>query len=89
MATNDTTENISNINELINDFLEHLEVEKGRSKKTIENYRLYLFRFYDLCSEILGKDDIKPEEIDPELLRKYRLKLNRYTNNIRDEGLSA
>lgn len=89
MATNDTTENVSNINELINDFLEHLEVEKGRSKKTIENYRLYLFRFYDLCSEILGKDDIKPEEISPELLRKYRLKLNRYTNDIRDEGLSA
>ena len=77
------------INALIDDFLEHLEVEKGRSKKTIENYRLYLYRFYEICTEILGKDDIKPSEIDPELLRKYRLKLNRYTNDVRDEGLSA
>jgi len=79
----------ADINSLIDDFLEHLEVEKGRSKKTVENYRLYLFRFYEICSEILGKDDIKPAEIDAELLRKYRLKLNRYTNDVRDEGLSA
>ena len=79
----------SDINTLIDDFLEHLEVERGRSKKTIENYRLYLYRFYEICTEILDKDDIKPAEIDSELLRKYRLKLNRYTNDVRDEGLSA
>lgn len=82
----DTT---SDINALIDDFLEHLEVERGRSKKTIENYRLYLYRFYEICTEILGKDDISPSEINPELLRKYRLKLNRYTNDVRDESLSA
>ena len=82
-------ETSSDINSLIDDFLEHLEVERGRSKKTVENYRLYLYRFYEICTEILDKDDIRPSEIDPELLRKYRLKLNRYTNDVRDEGLSA
>ncbi len=82
-----TSVNSSDINELIDDFLEHVEVEKGRSKKTVENYRLYLYRFYELCSEILNKDEIKPSDIDPELLRKYRLSLNRYTNDVRDEGL--
>ncbi len=84
-----TDKSPADINSLIDDFLEHLEVEKGRSKKTTENYRLYLFRFYEICSELLNKDDIKPIEITPELLRKYRLKLNRYTNDLRDEGLST
>ena len=79
----------TDINSLIDDFLEHLEVERGRSQKTVENYRLYLYRFYEICTEILDKDDIKPSEIDAELLRKYRLKLNRYTNDVRNEGLSA
>lgn len=66
------------ISDLIEDFLEHLEIESGRSKKTIENYRLYLERFLEISQEILNKDDIKPSDIDRELLRKYRLRLNRY-----------
>ena len=32
------------IYELINDFLEYLEVEAGRSKRTVEKYRLHLER---------------------------------------------
>lgn len=66
------------ISDLIEDFLEHLEIESGRSRKTIQNYRLYLERFLEISQEILNKDDIKPEDISRELLRKYRLKLNRY-----------
>ena len=66
------------ISDLIEDFLEHLEIESGRSRKTVENYRLYLERFLELSSEILGKDDVKASDIDRELLRQYRLRLNRY-----------
>ena len=66
------------IYDLVNDFLEHLEIESGRSKKTVENYRLYLERFIEIAQEILNKDEIKAEDITKELLRKYRLKLNRY-----------
>jgi site-specific recombinase XerD len=66
------------ISDLIEDFLEYLEIESGRSRKTIENYRLYLERFLEISQEILNKDDIKPTDIDRELLRKYRLRLNRY-----------
>lgn len=65
------------IYDLINDFLEHLEVEAGRSKKTIENYRLYLERFVDIALMVSGKDELRPQDITKELLRKYRLKLNR------------
>ncbi len=74
--------------ELIEDFLEHLEIEAGRSKKTIENYRLYLERFLLIAEEIKGGDGspLKPNEITKELLRKYRLRLNRYgTENGSDD----
>ena len=77
------------ISELIEDFLEHLEIEAGRSKKTIENYRLYLERFYEIVSEILNKDDFTASEITREVLRKYRLKLNRYGSENGDEDLKV
>lgn len=75
--------------DLIEDFLEHLEIEKGRSKKTIENYRLYLERFLELTQEILNKDDVKPSDIDREVLRKYRLKLNRYGSDNGEDDLKT
>ena len=77
------------ISELIDDFLEHLEIEAGRSKKTIENYRLYLERFVLIAEEILNKDNIKPEDITRELLRKYRIKLNRYGADNGSEDLQT
>ena len=77
------------VNELIGDFLEHLEVESGRSKKTIENYELYLVLFYELAEEILGKSGVKPSEITQELLRKYRLKLNRYGSENGSDDLKT
>ena len=85
------------VEKLIRDFLEHLEVEKGRSKKTTDNYGRYLDRFLEIASEIKDESlsdkekdrNLYPEDITPELLRKFRLKLNRYTNLIRDEGLSV
>ncbi len=61
--------------ELILDFVEHLEVEGGRSSKTAENYRLYLERFVEFT------DDIQVEKITSEIVRKYRLWLNRYRND--------
>lgn len=60
--------------ELLIDFIEHLEVEGGRSIKTSENYRLYIERFVEFS------DDIQVENITNETVRKYRLWLNRYRN---------
>lgn len=67
------------LSELILDYIEHLEVEGGRSSKTAENYRLYLERLVEFT------DDIPVDKITSELLRKYRLWLNRYKNNNEDE----
>jgi len=80
---------IMDIYELINDFLEHLEIEAGRSKRTVENYRLYLERFAELSEEILGKGELKAQDIDKELLRKYRLKLNRYGSEMGGDDLKV
>ncbi|MBI2052692.1 MAG: tyrosine-type recombinase/integrase [Candidatus Ryanbacteria bacterium] len=53
------------------DYLSYLEIEKGRSKKTQENYRRYLKKFFAFAN-------IKsPEEITEELVREFRLELTK------------
>ncbi len=61
------------------DFLEYLEIEQNRSQKTIQNYDHYLTRLIDFAG------DIKVSNIDPELIRKWRLWLNRLGTNTSDE----
>jgi len=65
------------------DFLEYLEIEQNRSQKTIRNYDHYLTRLLDFAGEI------KVSDIDPELIRKWRLWLNRLGTNTSDELQSA
>lgn len=65
---------MANVKELKSQFLEHLEIEKNRSSKTIENYNHYLTRF-------LGFAQISaPSQITEDLIRKFRLYLNRLTD---------
>lgn len=52
-------------------FLEHLEIEKGRSLKTVENYDRYLSRFFSYAKISNAK------EITEDGIRNYRLWLNR------------
>ena len=61
------------------DFLEHLEIEQNRSQKTIANYDHYLTRLVDFAG------DINVSDIDTELIRKWRLWLNRLGTNVSDE----
>mgnify|MGYP000932570316 FL=1 len=78
------------ISDLISDFLESLEIEKGRSTKTTENYGLYLARFLELITQDFPDSaTIKPADLTPEILRKYRLRLNRFDDNQNHERLSA
>ncbi len=59
------------IKTLHKEFLEYLEIEKGRSLKTIENYDRYLEKFLEF-SKVKG-----PGEITDDAIRKFRLWLNR------------
>ena len=63
-----------NIAELKTQFFEYLEIEKNRAQKTIENYDRYLSHFLN-WSKI---SDAK--EITDELVRNYRIYLNRQTD---------
>lgn len=61
------------------DFLEYLEIDQNRSQKTIANYDHYLTRLADYAG------DISVADITPELVRKWRLWLNRLGTNTSDE----
>ncbi len=52
-------------------FLEYMEIEKGRSLKTIDNYQRYLERFIRFAK--IKKTD----EINTDTIREFRLYLNR------------
>ncbi len=62
------------LSDMIIDFVEYIEVEKGRARRTAENYHLYMQRLIEFAG------DISVEQIDAELVRKYRLWLNRYVD---------
>ncbi|CAN5451918.1 tyrosine recombinase XerC [soil metagenome] len=68
------------VSKLKTDFLEYLEIEQNRSQKTIQNYDHYLTRLLDFAG-----DDLKLADIDGEMLRKWRLWLNRLGTNTSDE----
>ena len=59
------------IDKLKREFLEYLEIEKGSSLKTIENYERYITRFFKF-SKIENAREISDEKI-----REFRLFLNR------------
>lgn len=62
------------IKQLLDDFLEYLELDLNRSPKTIENYCHYIDRFLNF-SKIT-----EPHSITLDLIKKYRLYLNRLTD---------
>ncbi len=67
-------DNKTEIDRFIIDFLEYVEIEKGRSLKTIENYSRYLMHFSKYLKTV-GIKDIK--DIQRQSIRDYRLCLNR------------
>ena len=68
------------IKDLKNQFLEYLEIERNRSQKTIENYDRYLNSFLNWAKIK------KPGDITDNLIRNYRISLNRYRDK-NDKGL--
>lgn len=69
------------IKKLHRQFLEYLEIERGRSLKTVENYGRYLTRFFEFTK-------IKrPEDITDESVREFRLFLNRQKVSVGNETL--
>lgn len=68
---------------LITEFLEHLEIEKGRSSKTVRNYDFYLRRFVAWSGCKMLKD------VTSDIIRQFRLHLNRAVKGREDATLKA
>lgn len=64
--------------QLIEEFLEYLEIEKNCSPLTIRDYRHYLTRFLNWFSSTLSTPSVK--NIDLETVKKYRVHLARFAD---------
>jgi len=69
---------VANLKSLKTEFLEYLEIEKGRSIKTVENYDRYLTRF-------LSHTKVEsPAKLTEPVVREFRLWLNRQPGTAGD-----
>ena len=66
--------------ELKNDFLQYIEIERGRSPLTVRNYDHYLKRFLDF-SKVES-----PADITESMMREYRVFLNRHPARATKKG---
>ncbi len=69
------------INDWIRQFLEYIEIEKGRSLNTVRNYEHYLVTFV----EMIGAKT--PEDITESKVREFRMQLNRKMVGIGKRGV--
>lgn len=69
-------ENQKPLLQYFNDFLDWLEIERGLSAKTQENYARFLKKFFDWL-KLNKMEDLKPKDLSPEHIRNYRLFLSR------------
>lgn len=62
---------MATLKDLKTQFLEYLEIEKGRGVKTVENYDRYLMRFLNFAKVT------KPGDVTEQMVREFRINLNR------------
>jgi len=61
----------------LTDYLDYIEIEKGLSSKTQENYSRFLNKFFKWLTEV-NLADIKPDELTTDHVYKYRVYLSRF-----------
>lgn len=71
---------MASLRKLKTEFLEYLEIEKGSALRTIENYEHYINRFVKFAK---NKKIENAENITDDLIREFRLWLNRQPSGIK------
>ena len=71
---------MASLKQLKTQFLEYLEIEKGSASRTIENYDHYIDRFIGFAK---NKKVEKAEDITDDLMREFRIWLNRQPSGIK------
>ena len=72
--------NMTDLQTLKRQYFEHLEIEKGRSLKTVENYERYLNRFFEFSKAL------SPKDVTDDTVREFRLWLNRQPSGVKIGG---
>lgn len=67
----------TNFEDAVIKYLEFCEIEKNLSQNTIKMYHFYLNDFQSWAASRLNKQKITLKDIEPELIKKYRISLNR------------
>lgn len=71
---------MNSLSALKSDFLQYIEIEKGRSSLTVRNYEHYLDRFLDFIKVE------SPSDITESAMREYRVFLNRHPARAAKKG---
>ena len=67
----------SNFDDVMLDYLDFCEIEKNLSQNTIKMYHFYLTDFGQWSRDFLKKDTFTITDIEEDLVKKYRVNLNR------------
>ena len=76
---------MASLKQLKTRFLEYLEIEKGSALRTVENYDHYLTKFINFAEKSGAKN---PEDITQDVVREFRLSLNRQKINAAGDTVS-
>ena len=71
---------MNSLHSLKSDFLQYIEIEKGRSALTVRNYDHYLTRFLDFVKVE------SPADVTESMMREYRVYLNRHPARVAKKG---
>lgn len=75
----------SSLDDVFLNYLEHCEIEKNLSQSTIKMYHFYLNDFSEWAKKHLKKEPVLLSDINQDLVKKYRVNLNRRISSKSNE----
>lgn len=73
------------LEKLLIKYLEFCEIDKNLAQSTIKMYDFYLRDFFEFLIDTLGKDNLTEKDITIDIIKKYRLSLNRRLSSKSNE----
>ncbi|MFC1756008.1 site-specific tyrosine recombinase/integron integrase [Patescibacteria group bacterium] len=76
----------TSLSEVMIRYLEYCEVDRNLSQNTIKMYAFYLHDFLTWLKKYLKEDSVKIKDLNIELVKKYRVNLNRRISTKSNQG---
>ena len=77
----------SAIDVLVNDFLQYCEIERNLAQGTVKMYHFYLKEFLKWLHEVSGSDVVSYKDVTQDVIRDFRLYLNRKISGKSNQAL--